>query len=435
MRCLPLIIALLSTSGFGEKLRYEGQSLNVLAFRDNHSMAVQSKLERFKDLTGATVRLDMVASSTVATKTATDQLAGGSYDIYAVDEPFVPQLSVFFIPFDQWPAPTVVDPSEITSENFLRAAAEGATFRGKQYGLPISSNVYMYVYRSDLFSDPQEKENFKARYGYDLAPPKTTQEFKNVAEFFTRPPKMYGFAPFTKKSEGTTVEAMWILSTFGVRFFDNDLNVVFDAKAAAKAFSFYVNLMEYAPKGGRSWHHSERMAAYSKGKVVQILTWPSFVKGLEDPTRSLVVGKNSYALPPKGPGGESSPVAGTWSLAIAKTSKKPQLAAEFAAFWASSRFGKILVPNGMNPARKDLLRDQELVRDNPWFAGIDKSFTKAVVRPRFPKYKQVSDKISYHFTKMITGESSPKEAAEALESDLRRLVKKLKLRMASRKKI
>ena len=89
----------------------------------------------------------------------------------------------------------------------------------------------------------------------------------------------------------------------------------------------------------------------------------------------------------------------------------------------------------MNPARKDLLRDKGLVENNPWFSGIDASFKEAVVRPRFPKYKQVSDKISYHFTNMITGESSPKKAAEELEQDLKKLLKKLKLRMASRKKI
>ena len=31
----------------------------------------------------------------------------------------------------------------------------------------------MYFYRKDLFADPKNQADFKAKYGYDLAPPTT----------------------------------------------------------------------------------------------------------------------------------------------------------------------------------------------------------------------------------------------------------------------
>ena len=404
---------------------FKGQSLKVLAFRDNHSEAVVKNLKKFEELTGAKVKMDLIASNTVATKTMTDQMAGGSYDLYTVDEPFIPQLAPFFIPLDQWPQPKIVDKKELGLDQYLPAAVSGTEFGGKNWGLPINSNVYMYIYRQDIFNDPEEKKNFAARYGYALAPAKTTEQFRDIAEFFTRPPKQYGFAPFTKKSEGTTVEAIWILSTFGVNIFDSELNVVLDVEKTAKALQFYKDLMQFAPKGSTSWHHSERMAAYRKGKLVQIMTWPGFLAGLEDVRKSRVVGKNAWDLPPKGPQGQSAPVAGTWALSIPKSSKNQSLAASFARWWGSYTFGQTLVPAGMNPARRDLLTDKQLAAGNHWFAGILANFEQAVVRPRFPEYRKVSDRISYQFTKMVAGQVSAKDAATELKTDLEKLVSKL----------
>lgn len=411
---------------FSASLWGEPQSIKVLSFRDNHAEAVKKRLKTFESLTGIKVTMDLIASNTVATKTLTDQMAGGSYDLYTVDEPFIPRLAPFFIRRDQWPSWDKIPSADVASQQFLTAAVAGTKFRGTSYGMPVSSNVYLYTYRKDLWNDPKEAAAFKQRYGYPLQAPQTTQHLRDMAEFFTRPPQMYGFAPFTKKSEGTTVEAIWILSTFGVRIFDQDLNIIMDQTKAAKAFQFYKDLMAFAPRGAKSWHHSERMAAYRKGKIAQIMTWPSFLQGLEDPKKSLVVGKSAWGLPPQGPGGQAAPVAGTWALAIPKSTKKQAQAAAFASFWASSQFGEELVAYGMNPARPDLLAKPSLVAKNPWFPAILKNFATAVVRPRFPEYHKVSDRISVHFTKMLIGDISPQASVKALYQDLDELVQQVK---------
>jgi multiple sugar transport system substrate-binding protein len=276
----------------------------------------------------------------------------------------------------------------------------------------------MFVYRKDLFGDAKERAAFKAKYKYDLAAPSTTAQMRDVAEFFTRPPKSYGFAPFTKMSEGTTVEAIWVLATFGVRLIDDDLNLVMDDAKATNAFAWYLEMMKFAPPGATAWHHAERMAAYSRGRVAQMMTWPSFVKDLENPGKSLVAGKNDYALPPAGPDGKPAAVAGTWALAIPKSSKQKELAAEFAAWWGSHSFGKSIVEAGMNPARRDLLEDAALAKANPWFPGILKTFEVAVVRPRFPDYNKVSDVVSQNFTKMVSRQITPAAAVKGMREGI-----------------
>jgi len=58
---------------------------------------------------------------------------------------------------------------------------------GRIYSFPSDGDVYMMMWRADILTHPDERENFKAQYGYDLpAPPKTWKEYYDVAEFTTR---------------------------------------------------------------------------------------------------------------------------------------------------------------------------------------------------------------------------------------------------------
>ncbi len=54
-------------------------------------------------------------------------------------------------------------------------------WEGKIYSQSMDGDVHTYTYRTDLFSDPKEKDAFKAKYGYDLAPPKTWKQYLDIA--------------------------------------------------------------------------------------------------------------------------------------------------------------------------------------------------------------------------------------------------------------
>ncbi|MDR1443028.1 MAG: extracellular solute-binding protein [Bifidobacteriaceae bacterium] len=63
---------------------------------------------------------------------------------------------------------------------------------GSFVGAPQYLNFPMLFYRADLFGDPGEQKVFKDKYGRDLAVPTTFDELVEVAEFFHRPPELYG---------------------------------------------------------------------------------------------------------------------------------------------------------------------------------------------------------------------------------------------------
>ena len=73
------------------------------------------------------------------------------------------------------------------------------TVNGKIYGFPDDGDVFVFYYRKDIFARDDLKKAFKAKYGYDLAPPKTWKQFDEIGTFLTEALKsegIYGAAFF-----------------------------------------------------------------------------------------------------------------------------------------------------------------------------------------------------------------------------------------------
>ena len=52
------------------------------------------------------------------------------------------------------------------------------------WALPAMGDAVGWTYRKDWFARPEIQAEFKKKYGRDLAPPKTWDELKQIAEFF-----------------------------------------------------------------------------------------------------------------------------------------------------------------------------------------------------------------------------------------------------------
>ena len=100
-----------------------------------------------------------------------------------------------------------VDLTDFVTKNGVDKSFEAATLKyysqygGKYWSIPLEGDANGWAYRKDWFEDPKEMEAFKAKYGYDLAPPKDWKQLRDIAEFFHRPDeKRYGIAIYTDNS-------------------------------------------------------------------------------------------------------------------------------------------------------------------------------------------------------------------------------------------
>ncbi|MGM0409758.1 MAG: extracellular solute-binding protein [Bacillota bacterium] len=406
---------------------YENSEIRVLVWRDAHTEAVKKKVSEFEDKTGIKVTIDDLPTQSLTEKMAMNLTSEtGKYDLVAVDEPYVPKFASFFINYNEWPEPKVIE-EKVDLDIVPEGAVKAGSWQNEVKGLPINANVYMFAYRKDLINDEDNKKAFKEEYGYELQQPKTLEQLHEIGEFFYNNNEIYGYAPFTVKSEGATVEFMWLLKSFGTDILNSDLEVVLNVDKAVEALDYYSKLLEVAPPSKLSMGHPETIRNMEMGQLFSTLQWPAIIAGHENPEKSEVAGDLAYGTNPEGPGG-SAAITGVWTLAIPESSNNKQAAAEFAYWWGSKESGRDLVEAGMSPMRTDLLTDPDLQAKYPWYEALLKNLNGdvAVHRPRFAQYPRVSDEISNYFSKVISDEMEAREAMIELKENIENIVEEYK---------
>jgi multiple sugar transport system substrate-binding protein len=173
---------------------YAGQTINVPTMKGWASFAPAVEMTKvFEDMTGIKVQYDMMPGSEIPTKQllAVSQ-KNGSYDIVTQNAGTFGSFFPYLQPLADRIASTWGSEDKFLAWVF--PAEEGVRGKdGKEYYIPFHANAQIGYYRKQLFQDTKEQEAFKAKYGYELAPPTTIQQVADIATFFTRPDKgQYG---------------------------------------------------------------------------------------------------------------------------------------------------------------------------------------------------------------------------------------------------
>ncbi len=165
---------------------------------------------------------------------------------------------------------------------------------GKTYGLMFDGDLLQVAYRSDLFGDPEEQKNFKAKYNHDLAPPTTWDEYMQVAEFFHRPPKLYGTAFYAQRGFCYA----WfinIFAGFGGQWFGKGMKPAIDSDAGVKALSLLVEMKKYSPPNILQIDYPTLNEVFLNGSTAIVVQWDDLALKVENPAMSKVVGKGGFA--------------------------------------------------------------------------------------------------------------------------------------------
>jgi len=121
------------------------------------------------------------------------------------------------------------DKNGIKMDDFMPATVLGYSEWPKNtpnyWALPAMGDAVGWTYRKDWFSRPEIQAEFKQKYGRVLAPPKTYDELKQIAEFFQGRQidgkTVYGAAIFTERgSEGITMGVTNVLYDWGFQYDD-----------------------------------------------------------------------------------------------------------------------------------------------------------------------------------------------------------------------
>lgn len=217
-------------------------------------------------------------------------------------------------------------------------------YNGKLYGFLQDGDVQMLYYRKDYFEDPTEQENFESQYGYPLEPPKTMFEYRDMCEFFTRPPDLYGHCEPRELTRNSFTYYLYVTAKKWPNwyYFDDNMNPQLTVKEAIEAAELYVGNTENSPPNQPELAGLTAYQSFADGKTIFTFGAPSTARVLQDPKATSRDKWNTYPIPGyriTGPDGKEilnrrSVNLASWSLCVSNYSKKRDLAACLAAYFA-----------------------------------------------------------------------------------------------------
>lgn len=395
----------------------------------------------FEQKTGIKVEIETTSWDQMYDKAIKDMEAGtGIYDMVYIEQDiiyaYLARNFLVDITKSLKDDPSLKSP-DFDESHFTTFANYFKNADGDLFGVPMEAFIKVYLYRTDLFSDPEIQAAYKAKTGNDLKPATTHEEYTAIAEFFTE----YG----KEKGEdlwGTTAQAhtghpaSWyeffesVAPTFGVYNWginaaDNygasvDHGGQMNSDKAKAALKYWLHLRDIAPPESASSTWTEVATTFAAGRAAQGLVYGENAAWIaSDPEKSRIVGKVGVALPPLEPGVLEEVEAGKGyigyydggAFGLPITSKNKEAALLFAQYigqdsvqgpWAVAGSRITNTATYDDPAVQEL--DKKLGGYFTMLRDDGKLFAGA---PPYPFHAQVREATAPIFYEILTGAVDP----------------------------
>jgi ABC-type glycerol-3-phosphate transport system substrate-binding protein len=285
---------------------------------------------------------------------------------------------------------------------------EKFTYNGKLLGIPQYYNFPMFFYRKDLFNNPVEQANFKSKYGHDLAPPTSYEEMYQLAEFFNRPPNLYGF--FIGGVDWSVyLDDTYFVYGLGGNYGDPASNqLTLNSPQQKQALNWLVKLSKFNPPGWQTENFFDGDKLVQTGKVAMyqnwFYVWKSFQQTVPDKIgMAPLAGKGAHL--------------GAFVATIPDAAPNPDAGAKFIQWMMGAAYQKQqAIETGDLPVRKDVLQDSDVRKA---LVGIEQ-FEKVLPNLQYNQTTwvgELSAGVSEAITKALKGELSPDAAADWLQNE------------------
>jgi len=265
------------------------------------------------------------------------------------------------------------------------------------WALPAMADAVGWTYRKDWFARPEIRSAFQAKYKRELAPPKTYDELKEIAEFFQGREidgkKVYGVYIFTERgSEGITLGVTNVLYGYGFRYDDPKkpyrMEGFVNSPEAVKGLEFYKALYKCCtPPGLTNAYMQEGLDAFKSGQVAMQMNWFAFFPGLyKDPN----VGgeKIGFFVNPAGPKAHATQLGGQ-GISVVSYSPNRAAALEYIKWFAQPDVQQKWWELGGYSAHKAVVQSPSFPKSAPFAPDFLKSMQIVVDFWAEPSYAQL----------------------------------------------
>lgn len=308
----------------------------------------------------------------------------------AMDEGLLEDLTPWMRakPLQEWP------------DGWARSLTEPVCFGDTVSSLPWHDGPECLIYRRDWFEDAGERAAFRSRFGYDLAPPRTWQEFADVARFFTRPDRGRFGTLFAAYPDGHNTLYDFVLQVWsrGGGLVDAAGRACVDSPEAVAALDYYRAVVRDSamchPDSVRM-NSIESGDVFMAGSIALMVNWFGFAARSEG-AGSPLQGKVAIGPIPVDPERRPVSLSVFWTLGMARGSRNKEAAWEFMRFVARPDMDLARIEHGTVGVRLSTWRDAVLQQRVPCYAQIEAISLGAKRLPRsrsLPAFAEIVDAI------------------------------------------
>ncbi|WP_408009545.1 ABC transporter substrate-binding protein [Pseudalkalibacillus sp. A8] len=300
----------------------------------------------------------------------------------------------------------------IDLKDYNEGAVSAANFEGRQWAMPKFIDAGMLFYQTDITEEPSKNWDELMSQASELKGEEGTK---------------FGYLMQAKQYEGLVCNAVEFIASYGGSIVNEDGEVVVDSEESIKGLEKLVEVAnsDFVPENITTFTEPESHTSFIEGESPFIRNWPYQYALANDEEQSKIVGNVGVVPLPEGDAGSAAALGG-WMTAINQFSEHPEEAWEFVKFMTGPEGQKIsAIHGGLAPTISSLFEDEEILEANPFFKeeGFVNALESAVSRPVVPNYPEISEIIQIEVSKAIAGESTPEEAAKAMQSKIENAMK------------
>ncbi len=396
-----------------------GRDLRLLVHADPTFMAMYALKRQFEEVFGVNIKSRALSIDRLRDEILQNSCQKQSlYDIVACDLPWFGEMAEakHFLPVDG-----LMKSTGFSTADFHPVAMASARYKGQQYGIPVQTTPDLLVCRRDLLKE------------HGLAPPTTIDETIAAARAVHNP--YLGVAGIAwNAARGTPLghSFLYVTASFGQPIlnlrrtddgFDSEsvegenFRPMFDTAEARLAAEYFLELLNFSPRGilGMSWY--ERARCYADGKAAIAYSATLLAPLFELNRHSPAYGNTEYLPHPCGTSGRPVAPLGGYALAIPSNIAAERIDPAWTALavLTSAQAIKQYIENGsLVSPRFSVSMDPEIQKVSPLISIVDDMARDGVLqmwpRPPVPEIADIIAIAGEEMHDMLLGRKSAREA-------------------------
>lgn len=294
------------------------------------------------------------------------------------------------------------------------------TINGDLYFVPYMNEVGGIVFRTDLFEDQTEQSAFRARYGYDLQPPKNLTQYRDIAEFFHRPPDLYGVSLMGRRGIFLATHFMNRLWAYGGELLDDEMKPVYNSALGALALEETASMFSYASEASLTHDFQETLAEFSAGRSAMAEVWTTSMFTFNNPESSEVAGNCSFVGFPRPEGDEDvmrPRLFISWGFVVTSDIENKEAALSWIEHAIEPDNFAQAAPVGTIPTRLSALDSATLAEAMPWIPAFKEALATCEPTPIAPMIPEgipiVINHIAVAVSEFISGSGTAQELLDS----------------------